>query len=334
MDAPRRILLVRLSHLGDVVHSLPLARALSRAHPDAELGWVVQPEFAGLLEGAPGVDRVLRFDRRGGLRAWWRARKELRAWSPDWAIDSQGNGKSASLLFASGAPVRFGYSKADWREPWFHRFVTHSAAPAYGRHAMDKVAVLSERVAPGEALEFDLGTREEELATGAQALGEHAPAGDSPLVVAHLGVQGDRRSWPTEHWRELLAGLSAAKRRVLVLSGPAEEELGRDLAATCDLPGVSHWIGQGGLRPLAACLTAAARSGATFLGTDSGPSHLAAACGLPVTMLSGPQDPALTGPWPKPALEGSPHRILRADPNTLTPMEELAPGAVLEALLA
>ena len=67
---PRRILLVRLSHLGDVVHALPVFHALRGAHPRARIGWAVQREFAGLLEGLPGLDEVLDFERRGGARAW------------------------------------------------------------------------------------------------------------------------------------------------------------------------------------------------------------------------------------------------------------------------
>ena len=69
VPSPERILLVRLSHLGDVVHGLPLLGVLRRRWPRAEIGWVVQPEFSGLLEGIPGLDRLFLFDRQGGLRA-------------------------------------------------------------------------------------------------------------------------------------------------------------------------------------------------------------------------------------------------------------------------
>jgi len=64
---PDRILIVRLSHLGDVVHALGVFHALHAAFPSAEIGWAVQPEFAGLLDGLPGLARVFHFERRGGL---------------------------------------------------------------------------------------------------------------------------------------------------------------------------------------------------------------------------------------------------------------------------
>ena len=88
-----RILLVRLSHLGDVVHALPLFHALRAAQPEAQIAWAVQAEFASLLEGLPGLTRVIRFQRDEGLRAWGRLWRELRSFGADWTIDAQGNAK-------------------------------------------------------------------------------------------------------------------------------------------------------------------------------------------------------------------------------------------------
>jgi len=88
-------------------------------------------------------------------------------------------------------------------------------------------------------------------------------------------------------------------RSVLVLSGPAEEAVGRELARRFgDVDGVHHWVGQRGLRELAAVFRAAADRGLELVACDSGPMHLAAAHGLPVILLEGPQDAARTGPWP------------------------------------
>ena len=67
-SSPRRILLVRLSHLGDVVHALPVYHALRRAFPEARVAWAVQEEYAELLEPLPGLTRTFRFERRGGWR--------------------------------------------------------------------------------------------------------------------------------------------------------------------------------------------------------------------------------------------------------------------------
>ena len=76
---PGRILLVRLSHLGDVVHALPVFHALRRRWPAAKLAWICQKEFAPLLAGLPGLDLCLLFNRGGGLRGLWRARRDMAA---------------------------------------------------------------------------------------------------------------------------------------------------------------------------------------------------------------------------------------------------------------
>lgn len=334
VPTPERILLVRLSHLGDVVHGLPLLGVLRRRWPEAEIGWAVQPEFAGLLQGIPGLDRIFHFDRRGGLKALLRIRRALHAWRPDWTVDAQGNAKSALVTLSSGAPTRIGYAREDWQETWFSRSLTHPAPMAYGVHALHKVAALATFLSEDVGLEFDLGVSEGEQESGREALDLHLPPGGGPLFLLHLGVPGDRRSWPAPAWEELARRLTDARARVLILSGPAEATLGAELAQTLrDRSEVRHWVGQGGLRQLAAALGAASAEGAIFVGTDSGITHLAAAAGLPVVMLSGPQDPDRTGPWPLHSTAGSPHRVLRANPSGLGPMTALSPELVATALL-
>lgn len=334
VPTPERILIVRLSHLGDVVHGLPVLHGLRRAFPAAQLAWVVQPEFAGLLEGVPGLDRVIPFDRRGGLRGWLRARGALRRWGPDWTVDCQGNAKSASLAWTSGARRRFGYAQVDWTEGWFARSLTDRAAPAEGLHAIDRVRALLATFAQ-EDLSFELGLSSADRKQGRRDLAARLPQGDSPPLLLHLGVAGDRRSWPTPYWSELAIRLADRGRRVLVLSGPGEAAVGEEVrTALSSREDIGHWIGQRGLRLCAAVLSAAADLGGRMVGTDSGPSHLAAAVGLPVVLLAGPQDPDRTGPWPPAERPGSLHRVLRARPDALGAMDELTPARVAEDLLA
>lgn len=334
VPTPERILLVRLSHLGDVVHGLPLLGVLRHRWPQAEIGWVVQPEFAGLLEGVSGLDRAFLFNRRGGLRALLRTGRALRAWDPDLAIDAQGNAKSALITLASGAPTRIGYAREDWQETFFSRILTHPAPRAQGVHALHKIASLATSLSEGAGLEFDLGVTEEERKSGREALAPHLPPGGGPLFLLHLGAPGDPRSWPARAWEKLAGLLTSAGARVTFLSGPAEATLGADLARTLSgHDAIRHWVGQGGLRQLAAALEAADAEGATFVGTDTGSTHLAAAAGLPVVMLSGPQDPDRTGPWPLHTMADSPHRVLRADPVGLGTMAALSPELVAAALL-
>jgi len=302
---PRRILLVRFSHLGDVVCALPLYHALRTAFPAARIAWATQAEFAPLLEGLPGLERVLHLDRGGGIPAVMRLRRELRAFGPDLTVDAQGNWKSSVAALLSGAPVRLGLHPRDWREPSARHLATEHAPPADGPHALQHASALSRHLTGETPSRQDPAISDSELQAAGAKLTLHLP-GDNPFLLVHLSQPGDPRSWPEARYRELAR--SAAERNIetLFLSGPDEAELGRRLAT--DTPSVRHWVDQRGLRELAALFSAAARRGARLLACDSGPMHLAAACDLPVTLLAGPQDPRATGPmaW------GPEHSALRA----------------------
>jgi heptosyltransferase-1 len=349
--AEQRILLIRLSHLGDVVHALPVFHALRAAHPEAELGWLVQSEFAGLLRGLPGLSALLTFERRGGARAWLELRAALAAFAPELVVDAQGNLKSALAALAAGSARRLGFARPDWREPAGALVLTEQARPAAGEHALERMAALA-RAAAGPAwsgeLCFDLGLSAAERAHASErwrALVPRSPAGPAALVV-HLADPSDVRSWPAEHFAALGQALAERGIPALYVSGPAEEAVGRALQRSLG-DRAAHWVGQRGLRELAALFSAAAADGARFLGCDSGPMHLAAAAGLPVTCLSGPQSHLRTGPWPLAGGAHGPHRVLRAAlPPACAPclrrscdhhqgtvcMRGIAPEAVLAAL--
>ncbi|MAF64322.1 MAG: hypothetical protein CMJ84_01510 [Planctomycetes bacterium] len=312
---PQRIVIVRLSHLGDVVHSLPIYHALRAAHPEAEIAWVVQTEFGEGVESLPELDRVFTFDRRGGWRAWPRLRRELAAFRADWAVDAQGNLKSALVTLCSGARRRSGLARVDWTErpgAW----VLNDPAPrleATARHAVERSLHLACHLVGGfesnRLPERWLEPRIDVLERAERRYSEQVGPDPRPAWIVHLGAPEDARTWPEEHYGRLITALDRHGRGVLVLSGPAEAEVGRRLAAIGG-DGVRHWIGQRGLRELTAFFCVAARNGARLLACDSGPLHLAAACGVEVSALCGPQDPARTGPWPP-----SSHHILTAEPT-------------------
>jgi len=317
MPAPNRILLVRLSHLGDVIHALPVFHALRAAHPTARIAWVVQPEFAEVLEGLPGLDQRIPFERKGGAAAWLELRTRLSAFGADLTVDAQGNWKSAMVTLTSGAPRRCGLHPADWRER-LGALVLNEHAPrcTRGPHAVDRMLTLAGHLAPGNrtyAAARWLPVADTLLDAGRAALDSRLPGTEPPRLVA-LGTPGDPRAWPEDRVAELLAHCAAANQPTLVLSGPAEEESGARLATRVPSPLISHWVGQRGLPELIGLFAAAAERGGRLLANDSGPAHLAAAVGLPVLCLAGPQDAARTGPWPPPGA-ASPHRVLRADPE-------------------
>jgi ADP-heptose:LPS heptosyltransferase len=257
----------------------------------------------------------------------------MAAFGPDLAVDAQGNLKSALLSRLSTAPRRLALAPVHWQEPLGARFMTEFAPPAEGPHAIHKAASLVEAIGDPNPLSFDLGLSTADLEEGAKGLAERFGGGSGQRWVLHLGRDGDPRTWPSGRFGRLARGLARRGDRALILSGPAEAGAGQRLAQELqDEELVSHWIGQGDLRQLAGFLLAAAAQGVGFVACDSGPSHLAAACGMHVRFLSGPQDPLLTGPWP---LEGAPesgNRIIRANPGGLGPMSGLEVESVLDLL--
>ncbi|MCC7014741.1 MAG: glycosyltransferase family 9 protein [Planctomycetes bacterium] len=311
-----RIAIVRLSHLGDIVLTLPLFHALRGAFPGARIAWVAQAEFAPLLEGLPGLEHVIRFERRGGAQAWLRLREDLARFAPELAIDAQGNLKSGFALLASGAQRRVGPARADYRERWGAFAATEHAAAVDGtsEHAMERTLALCRHVAGHTEVRRDPASTAVELAGAEREFA--ARVGADAAVLLQLSPARDVRSWPVQRCAELVLACARQGRRVLALSGPSEAREGLELQARLgEQPGVQHWIAQRGLRELAAFFSVAARHGAQYVGCDTGPTHLAAACGLPVTVLCGPHSHLRTGPWPvaRPApLEVGPHRAVRA----------------------
>ena len=260
VTATDRILLVRLSHLGDVVHALPVFHALREGYPGAEIAWAVQHEFAELVEGLPGLDRTIRFDRRGGPRAWVALHAELARFHADWAIDAQGNTKSSWITLMSGAGRRSGYHPAQWREPFGALGMTDAAERAHGSapngsssavpsHAIDRALALARHVAPhlgSRPLRTDPALSESECASGRTQLAAALGPLEQPPVLIHLGVPTDIRTWPAEHVVALAKRLASEGTPTLILSGPAEEQTGTAVeSALADTP-VRHLVGQRG----------------------------------------------------------------------------------------
>ncbi len=309
--AAPRILIVRLSALGDVVHVLPALAALRAAWPRAHVGWLVEDRAASLLEGHPHVDRV-----HVVPRALWRRRLardplevargvrrlvvELRRARYDATLDFQSNLRSALLARASGAPVRVGQPRRYAKEG-ARLLVTDAPAP---------VPAEAHKVVRNLALLGPLGLAPAAPPRpvvpeppAARALGEAFARGGPRRAVLHPGVSafGALKAWREERFAALARGLVAAGARAcFAWGGAAEERVARRLAALA--PGSEVLPATAGLLDLAALL----RRADLVVGVDSGPLHLAAAVGAPVLGLYGPKDPRTYGPF------WAPHEVVRA----------------------
>jgi len=280
-----RVLVVRLSAMGDLVQSLGPVRALHEARPDLELCFVTQRESAPLLCGLPFVANVVEHDRRGGIRAWLRTRASMRRLACDFALDLQGNWKSAACAFLSGARERIG-AAGPWRqEPASRALLTRLVAVDGPRHpGLVGLAIVRELAPSARATAPKLCATEEEVAAAAGAVRAHGIDVSRPFVVALLGRSGDPRS--LKHGA--IAAAMAGSRPVLVVLGPQEHNIPTPEGA------VVMRQQRGQLRMLVGLGEVLRRCGGEVLGGDQGPVHVLAAAGASCTVWFGAQDPART----------------------------------------
>jgi predicted lipopolysaccharide heptosyltransferase III len=295
IENARRVLVIRLRALGDVVLALPVLGALRERFPGAHLAMAVDEAWAPVLEGNPDVDQVItlsRVARKGlfrGARRDLGFLREIRRGRFDLVVDLFGNPRSALATFLSGAPVRVGYDFRGRRYAYTHRQprdVLTGGEPIM-RYAADvNLAMVKPLGVVGRASAARILLRETERHEAARILQELGVDPARERVVALLPAGSwPAKTWPRERFVEL--GEILARRegtRVLLLWGPGEETLAREVAGRMresaliapPLP----------LRHLFALLA----SVDLFIGNDSGPKHLAAAVGTPTIAVFGPTD--------------------------------------------
>jgi lipopolysaccharide heptosyltransferase I len=301
----RRILIVRLSALGDVVHVLPLLDALRCARPDAHIGWLVEESAASLLEGHPQIDRLWVARRREAEALLRRGRlagaaghlvhlvRDLRRARYELTIDAQCNLRSALLARASGAPRRIGFAPPYAKEK-AHWLATDLVDMSNEKQLkvvrnLELLRPLGIEVRGARAvLPITPGAR-----ASAQAL--FSGLGRRPIVALHPGVSGFGafKGWAPERFAELAWRLHAEHgAHCLVTWGPGErplaEQVVRDAKEAASLAPATP-----SLLELAALYDRCA----AVVGGDTGPVHMAAAMGIPVVALYGPKDPAIYAPW-------------------------------------
>ncbi|MCM2268577.1 MAG: glycosyltransferase family 9 protein [Thermoanaerobaculia bacterium] len=289
---PERILLVRTSALGDVVHALPVLTALRRRYPAARLAWAVDESFAPLLAGHAHLDdlfalplRRWRRDRRAGTRELIGFVRALRGFGAEVALDLMGNHKGALLARLSGASRRVGAARAARREPSSALWI-NVPVDARGAHAVERAQAL---LAPLDAAGGEVDFAPEAIACGR----EQVLPGD--YLYLHPGAAWGNKRYPPARWGDAARRLGAAAGlEVLVGASPGEEHLADEVVAASG----------GAARRLAAPtlghLAGAVRAARLVLAGDTGAVHLARAFGRPVVAVHGPTDPARHGPWADP----------------------------------
>ena len=292
-----KILVVRLSSLGDILHLFPAISDLRRRYPDAVIHWLVEPAFAEAVSWHAAVDKVITVSLRAHKKIWWKIpvllsklRKKLQAENYDVVLDAQGLLKSAVLSRLPGVPV-YGFDADSAREPIAAKLYQKTAHIPDGLHVIEKNRQLAGQLFDTDLnLPADFGLnkfreeqRHEELSG---ALKEMTGL---PYIVLLHGTTWNSKYWPESAWKELIREFSQRGWRCLVPWGnEAEHQRAVRLQASGEqvlvLPKLS-------LTELMGILLHAR----AFVSVESGIGHLAAALDVPGVMLHGPTDPGYSG---------------------------------------
>ena len=328
----QNILLIKLSALGDVVHTLPLLNKLRRRYPKARIDWLVASDLAELLRHNPAIADVIEFPRADWSTPWrWapyanaaRLIARLRAAQYDLVLDLQGQLRSAIFAFASGAPVRIGFDKprADswktlsrqipdeakkhaWqgaREGSWLGYTHHIALPTLDLHPVERYLGAAPLLGLDDgAAEFALPIPQE-ATTRIDALLDYYDIGKAkPLVVMAPGTNWDTKQWQRDGFAEVARHFLQKAFAVVLIGSDGERALGEEIAKLA--PGAIDLAGETTLSELAALI----RRATICVANNSGPMHLAVALDRPVVSVFGPTDPVWAGPYRRA------NAVLRAD---------------------
>lgn len=297
-----RILIIKLGSIGDIVHTLPSLLALKASFPHAQIDWLVEKKASTILKNHPWLNQVIEVDTQQWRRSFWRKQiyreilscvTQLRSRHYDIAFDFQGLWKSAVFGFFSGCKCLVGFDKDHLKEPSC-RILYGKTVSSAGEDPhvieLNRTLVRSQGATTGQ-VDFKLNVAEADRSYINTQLAAH---GLKEFIILNPGS-----GWVTKSWAPINYGLlhNRIKKQLgmstVLTWGPGEEGLVKEVMATCQSePPVTFptTIPQ---------FIALARRARIFVGGDTGPLHLAAACKTPVVGIFGPTDPLRNGPFHK-----------------------------------
>lgn len=333
------ILIVKLSAIGDVIHTLPSLAELRRLYPNAHITWVVEEAAADLILGHPHLNEVIISRRKSWIKDIKAGKavatlrevrsfvRRLRSRRYDLVIDFHGLLKSSVIVFLSGGRRKLGYNS--WQE-MSGLFYNEKIPEDMDKHAVDRYLDFPRYLGAnvGKA-EFILPPTDDTRKQARRLLDQYQLAEKSYIAVNPVAYW-ETKLWDNGKFAQLADAICDRLRLDVVFTG----NNGRDAA---DI--LSRMTGKGinlGGKTSLPVLAEIYKSARAVITTDSGPMHLAAAVGTPVVALFGPTDPVRTGPY------GEGHVVIRADlacsPCLLKKcptkecMEEITPEQVYDAL--
>ncbi|MCB2154558.1 glycosyltransferase family 9 protein [bacterium] len=306
MKKPNSVLIVRLSAIGDVIHSLPVLDVLRRELPDARIGWIVEELSAPLLQNHPQLDELYVIPKKRWRGNFWKMFfpeirpffRQVKADGWEVALDLHGLTKSGLVAWASGAPIRIGYGDEDGREI-NKLFTNRKVKPSPEiKHVVARNLALLEGlgITPPADAAGKLGILEEEREQMRARLEEAGWTRGERIAALNPGAGWSSKRWEPVRFAETGALLAKDPGlRPLILWGPREEPMRDEIANRLKQSGVEPIIApQTRIRDLAVLISLCD----LFIGGDTGPTHTAGLLDVPVVSIFGASDSHRNRPWP------------------------------------
>ncbi len=297
----QRILLIKPSSLGDVIHALPVLHGLRTRYPQAHIAWLISRSFAPIIARHPELDELIVFDRNqfarlgrspGATRAFFTFVRALRRRRFDLVVDLQGLFRSGFFARATGAPVRLGLREA--RELAWLAYTHRIPRGGPDVHAVERNYAVARWLGFEDVpVTMNLAISPAERADARTLLADAGVPAGRPFVAILPGARWETKRWLPQRFAALVEWVASESGVEAVLMGGPDE---RD-ACTQIMALATGWAanlaGQTSLRQLAAVIAEAA----VVVCHDSGPMHIAAALQRPMVAISGPTNPSRTGPY-------------------------------------
>lgn len=291
--SPSKILIVRLSAVGDVIQSVPVACALRRHYPDAHISWIVQRGAAPLLKGHPAIDELITTPKISIRRPseLSMALRKVRAVNPDISIDIQGLLKTSILAFRSGAAKRIGFQHSEFEgrecSTWLNNIIV---TPKHKQVVLRNLELLGPLGCTDPIVEYNFPETEadSQYADDLQTTLFHG----SPFGIINVGAGWVSKLWPSERYGAVAKHLfrKHGLPTLVVWGTPAEEVIAREV--------VAYGTSSAKLAPFTTLtqLRSILKRGKIFVGSDTGPMHLSSALGTPTVAMIGPMPGERVGP--------------------------------------
>ncbi len=331
------ILIVKLSAIGDVIHALPVSRALKQTYPECRITWIVEKPAYDLLTNNPDIDELILFEKAkfksfsGFFQNSAILKKQLKSKKFDVVLDLQGLFKSAALAWMSGASKRLGYCNMRELSGLISKAV---CGPNQTGHVVERYLDVARALGcEVERPEWVITPSKEDKEKGKGILHENGLDIQDNYIVVAPGTNWQSKCWPAESYAKLADEIGQKLGVPIVLVGaPKDKELALTIQKNTQAK-IYNIIGKTTLKQLAYIMG----QSMLFIGGDTGPMHLAVAMDTPVITIFGPTDPVRNGPY------GSDNIILKANIScspcfkkncpTVECMRQVSPEDVFQAIL-